>query len=396
MNAQGQTICLNMIVKNEAHVIRRCLESARPLIDAWVIADTGSTDGTQQIIREVMAGIPGTLLERPWVDFAHNRTEVLDESRGRCDYNLIIDADEEFAIDRGFTMPALDADSYNLEVRYSGLAYHRKQMVRGALPWRYVGVLHEYIHCDQARTEALLPGVRTVVHHEGSRARDPLTYRRDAIVLEKALLDEPDNARYVFYLAQSYRDAKEPELALRHYRRRAALGGWHEEVWYSLAQIALMEDALNRPWPEVMASHLAAVQAMPDRAEPLFRIAMHYQSAKEFHAARGFFEWARKVPRPGPTRLFVDRAIYDYLLDLEYAVCLYYAGDHAEAIAVNDRLLARGTLPAHLVDRVIKNRQFSIDALAAANPFLAPPAPETNSPILRRPVDVEIAQSLIV
>jgi hypothetical protein len=122
---------------------------------------------------------------------------------------------------------------------------------------------------------------------------------------------------------------------------------------------------------------------------------MHYQSTKEFHAARGFFEWARKVPRPGPTRLFVDRAIYEYLLDLEYAVCLYYACDHAEAIAVNDRLLARETLPAHLVDRVIKNRQFSIDALAAANRFLVPTAPESNSPISSLPVNVEIARSLI-
>lgn len=136
-------------------------------------------------------------------------------------------------------------------------------------------------------------------------------------------------------------------------------------------------------------------QAMSDRAEPLFRIAMHYQSTKEFHTARGFFEWARKIPRPGPTRLFVDRAIYDYLLDLEYAVCLYYVGDHAEAIAVNDRLLARGTLPAHLVDLVVKNRQFGIDAIAAANRFVVPTAPESNSSLSSGPVDVEIARSLI-
>ena len=33
MNAAGQTICLSMIVKNEASVIRRCLDSVRPIID---------------------------------------------------------------------------------------------------------------------------------------------------------------------------------------------------------------------------------------------------------------------------------------------------------------------------------------------------------------------------
>ncbi|QEH37134.1 Glycosyl transferase family 2 [Aquisphaera giovannonii] len=373
MNERGQTVCLNMIVKDEAHVIRRCLESARPLIDAWVISDTGSTDGTQNIIREVLADIPGTLIERPWVDFAHNRTEVLEASRGRADYILVVDADDEFEVDDSFVMPALAADSYNVALRFGGMGYHRRQMVRSALPWRYEGVLHEYLTCEQARTEEMLNGVRILVHHEGARSRDPLTYRRDALVLEKALLDEPDNARYVFYLAQSYRDAQDPELALRHYRRRAAMGGWRDEAWYSLYRIAHIESQFNKPWTEVMASYLTAFQYMPSRAEPLYWIAMHYQRGREFHVAKGFFEWAMAIPSPTPTALFVERSIYEYLLELEYAVSCYYVGEHAKAVAVNDRLLARGTLPADLVHRVAANRQFSRDVLAGQ--AVAPAAP---------------------
>ena len=41
MKAGGQTLCLSMIVKNEASVIGRCLPSLRPIIDYWVIVDTG-------------------------------------------------------------------------------------------------------------------------------------------------------------------------------------------------------------------------------------------------------------------------------------------------------------------------------------------------------------------
>jgi len=275
-------------------------------------------------------------------------------------------------IDDGFVMPPLDADSYSLGVRYGQLAYHRRQLLKSALPWRYTGVLHEYVHCPEAKTEAMLPGFHTLVHHEGSRARDPLTYRRDALVLEKALIDEPNNARYAFYLAQSYRDAGDNELAIRHYRRRLEMGGWTEELWYSRYQIALTEARSGKPWPEVMASYLAAFEFMPDRVEPLYQIAMHYQAAREFHAARLFFERALKVPKPAPTRLFVDRAIYDHLLELEYAVCCYYLGDHPEAIAVNDRLLARGGLPANLMELVMRNRGFSLDALRVQLPKMAP------------------------
>jgi glycosyltransferase involved in cell wall biosynthesis len=91
------SICLNMIVKNEAHVIARCLASARPLVDAWCIVDTGSSDGTQDKVRELMAGVPGTLHERPWKNFGHNRSEALELARTEgCDYLLFIDADEWF------------------------------------------------------------------------------------------------------------------------------------------------------------------------------------------------------------------------------------------------------------------------------------------------------------
>ena len=40
------TISLVMIVKNEAAILRETLELVRPIVDEFVIVDTGSTDGT--------------------------------------------------------------------------------------------------------------------------------------------------------------------------------------------------------------------------------------------------------------------------------------------------------------------------------------------------------------
>src|SRR5690348_8585746 len=99
------TVVLSMIVKNESAVIARCLRSVKPYITGWAISDTGSTDGTQDLIRRELAGIPGELIERPWRDFASNRNDALElaEKQGP-DWILIIDADEELRPEPGFSL----------------------------------------------------------------------------------------------------------------------------------------------------------------------------------------------------------------------------------------------------------------------------------------------------
>ena len=150
MNPAGQTICLSMIVKNEARVIRRCLDSVRDIIDYWVIVDTGSTDGTQDIIRAHFQDVPGELVERPWRDFAQNRSEALALARPRGDYTFIIDADDALELQAGFQLPRLSADSYQIDIQDTNIRYQRTQFVSNALAWRYAGVLHEYLTCEGA------------------------------------------------------------------------------------------------------------------------------------------------------------------------------------------------------------------------------------------------------
>lgn len=373
MEKHGQTVCLNMIVKNEAPVIRRCLDSLMALIDHWVIVDTGSTDGTQEIIREHLNHLPGTLIERPWVHFAHNRSEALVEARGKADWVLIIDADEVLVLADDFTLPPLEHHAYHFEILSGGVSYFKTQLVDNRLEWCFKNVIHEYIYSAEAETDAVLPGVRTLRFPDGARARDAHTYRRDALILENALIEEPDNSRYVFYLAQSYRDAGEHELSIRHYRRRVEMGGWIEEVWYSLYQIAEIQQRMGAPWAEVMQSYLLTYQTKPDRAEPLYKLGIHHQGRREFHLAYLFFRQAMAIPYPVQDRLFIEKPVYDHLLPIEYAVASYYVGDHRAAIETNNRLLCDPELPAEVYERVLENRRYSLDALC---PKVAEPREE--------------------
>src|SRR5580765_8274811 len=221
-------VCLSMIVKNEAPVIERCLASVRPYVHAWAIADTGSSDGTQDLIRRAMAGLPGELIERPWVDFATNRNEALELARRHGDYALIIDADDVLEVDPGRVFGDLDGPGYALEIADQVTSYWRDALLQLEVDWVWKGVVHEHLTCTQLGEVKKLAGARICRIGGGARSRNGLVekYRRDVEVLRRALVDEPDNARYVFYLAQGLRDAGQLAEAIDVYQRRVELGGW--------------------------------------------------------------------------------------------------------------------------------------------------------------------------
>jgi GT2 family glycosyltransferase len=357
------TVCLNMIVKNEAHVIRRCLDSVRPFVDHWMIVDTGSTDGTQDIIRAHFGDIPGELHERPWRNFGHNRSEALDFTRGKADYILIMDADNIFCAPAGWHWPELTAAAYEIMHKSSGTEYAGCVLVSNRLRWRYVGVLHEYIASDEPYRAEVLPGAWLDRRHEGARSRDADTFHKDAAVLEKALAEEPGNTRYAFYLAQSWRDAGELAKSRDAYRRRAAMGGWEEEIWFSLYQIATLSERLGEPPAEIEHAYLAAYQFRPLRAEPLVMLARWHRCRSEWALARLYARAAQAIPRPQDT-LFVDAATYRWCADDEAAVAAYWSGDRQECFALCWSLLDGDRAPEEHRARIEGNCDFAVKAVA--------------------------------
>lgn len=170
----------------------------------------------------------------------------------------MIDADDVLVAPPDFSMPRLTHDAYALTVMDQNVRYQRIHLVRAACGWRYEGVLHEYITCDRPHSKAHLPGLVYQRLGGGARSRDPEKFLKDAAVLQAALEREPQNARYVFYLAQSWRDAGRFQEALATYRRRAEMGGWDEEVWYSWYEAARLLERIGAERDALVAAYLRA------------------------------------------------------------------------------------------------------------------------------------------
>ncbi|MFI8101570.1 glycosyltransferase [Streptomyces sp. NPDC086023] len=362
------TVCLNMIVKNEAPTIRKCLESVRPLIDTWVIVDTGSTDGTQDVIREYFADLPGQLHERPWRGFDGSRTEAIELARDRADYLLFMDADDEMRIEPGFRMPELTHDAYQLAVHHGPVIHWRHTLVATRLPWRYVGVLHEYLDCGGPHSKDVLEGISLLIVGGGARQREGgerEKYLRDAKILEEGLAKEPYNARYAFYLAQSWRDAGEKEKSLAAYDHRVTMGGWVEETYLAQVYAARLATELERPAAEVMDRYLRAYESRPTRAEAIGDLARLCRLEGRWPLAHMFARRAVAVQRPDDI-LFVEFAWHDWRALDELAVAAYWTGEYQECLECCERLLGEGLLPEDQRERVTANRDFARAKLGSA------------------------------
>lgn len=339
------SICLNMIVKNESCVIKRCLESVKSLIDYWVIVDTGSNDGTQEVIRETLAGIPGELHERPWVNFAHNRTEALRLAKGKGSFALLIDADEELVIEPGFIKPDLGAQVYLVEVHYGIAVFHRELFVNTHYDWIWEGVLHEQIKCKSPLEKVLIAQkIHNISHPDGGRSLDPKKHARDAELLEEALQGDPDNTRYVFYLAQSYANSGQLDEARKQYERRAQMGGWDQEVYFSLYANAYIQQMQNKEPHVLIAAYEKAYRARRSRAEPLYRMGDIYFNSGQFSLARIVSQYGLMISHSRDS-MFVEPDIYRFGMRLLYADSCRALNDNDEALRQYEAVIKVKDLP---------------------------------------------------
>jgi tetratricopeptide (TPR) repeat protein len=300
------------------------------------------------------------LHERPWVDFGHNRSELMALARSKADYLLLLDADMTVSYDRT-RLHSLDADSYMLR-HDEDPEYWIKRLVRGDRRWWYVGATHEYITTDGTDRVGHLRAI--VIHHHADGGTRSEKLERDVRLLSEELAREPGNARAVFYLAQTESALGHLEESIELYRRRAGMDGWAEENFYALYQVGLLTDRLGRRDQAIIAL-FHAWNSRPQRAEPLYVLSSMFRERQQYHAAHLLSERGIHTPVPSDA-LFLHRWMYEWGLLFEYSIAAYWVGQPDAALRACDRLLAMPRLPDTYREQTEVNRTYCVRAVHGA------------------------------
>lgn len=369
------TICLNMIVKNESHIIVDTLKNLCSYINFsyWVISDTGSTDNTKELITTFFKekGIPGELVEHEWVDFAYNRTKALECAFNKTDYLLVFDADDSIVGD--FKLPTeYDCDRYTLRFG-TNFSYVRPLLFTNRKKWRFKGVLHEFLeNIDPISKSGTIEGdYHLISGRSGSRNKNPNKYIDDATVLKNAHLQILDTdyslaCRYAFYCAQSYKDAgtKWEKDAIEWYIKCLSLNMWDQEKYHSCLSIGNIymnqKDFQNalKYWYKTVEYDGERIEGIVNAQNYLRNDGQHLLVNALYHRFKNYKPFLKN-------KLFLFQNIYNDQLEYNNMISSYYVNDKQTGYTCLKQIIKNGTIDYTLLKSTIDNFKFYLDFLKA-------------------------------
>ena len=347
-----------MIVKNESETLPTLLDSVDGIISQWLIIDTGSTDGTQALIRERLGDLEGKLVERPWVNFGHNRTELVGMIPDTCDYALLLDADQRVELSSVAELSDelskhSSSDTFMVTVLEKNLEYAMPYLVRRGANFRYEGATHEYLTADRPLAQTALTSLR--IQHVGNGGSKADKYVRDKQLLEQDIREGKNLARNHFYLAQTLQDLGQLETAKMHYLWVAENSQWDEERYIAYLRRGRILKDEGRPF-DALDSFYSALDQCPDRLEALFEIVKQLQVQKHFVLAHRLVSSAEQstVNRI----LFLEKWIGEWGLKVEAGVIAWNLGDKGRAKQIFNEVLQLPNLSQSTIDLVQRNLSF--------------------------------------
>jgi hypothetical protein len=312
-------INLLIMVKNAGDDFRNILIENLPYVDRWTFLDTGSTDNTVEIIKDVMKNKRGVLYQEPFINFRDSRNRLLELAGTDCVFNIMLD---DTYILKGRVREFLEyvrgddvADSYSLTIDGSDTLYTSNRVTKSERKLRYENLVHEII---QSNLNIEIPFDFGYIYDKPSIYMKERTMERkqqDINTLLQMHKDDPTNPRTYYYIADSYIGIKEWDKAVDWFKKRVKIGnGFSSEIQDALYYIAaISENYLNVPWEICHQLYLNCFNYDNSRGDSLYLIGLHYKNVGYKQIAYMYMKYAFELGLP-KISMSVRKHIYNYHL----------------------------------------------------------------------------------
>ncbi|MGC1879517.1 MAG: hypothetical protein WA678_09105 [Rhabdochlamydiaceae bacterium] len=375
---QGETadqevkICLVMLVKNDAAAIEQCLTSIRGIVDCVCICDVGSSDATLFTVEERLReyGIPFKIFHHDWVHLGHNRTLSLQVAKKvltslnfdlENSYLLLLNPEMQLIAAPTFQKKTLTDDAYLLQEHSFFLSYssYEIHLLRASHYWYSTGAIQNEWSCE---TSFHIGKLQTLKIEE---PKNPLTKTR----LESdiaTLSNDPQNIHSLFRLAQIHKSLDHFEQAISFFEASLQFEGEKEQTWFSKYMIGSCYEEIGH-WDKALWWYLESFQTSPQRAEPLYKLALYYRLRSKNDLAYLFAKHGSYLPSYQNPLFSPIPPLLDYQFDEELSITSYYTPFKEEGVVANDHLILRRNVPWFVKDQAYRNLLFYIQGLPDAS-----------------------------
>ena len=357
--------CVMMVV-NEADRILVSLDSTKDWVDSYIFYDTGSSDGTQNIIRKWCEDNKREfhMLEGTFVDYSTSRNVLLDYSdEFNNDYNLLMESGDELkngdelrrfcdnytGESTGFFVRQLWGGENGVEIMY-----HNVRLIKTKRDWRYKGYVFEHIitpHLEHVLQSQVLDVTLYQDRRTVSRIHNYIQNKKFCDMLLDEYEHNPHDERNIFYLAQTFASLGNSQFAYKFYEMRSKMTGYKEEIFHSLMRCGdLREDSDGKI--DFYKKALAVLHLK--RVEPLLCLVEIYKQRNMWHEAFEHAQEALSLNFPIECRLFTDKQAYDYKRwHIFYVVTFYYVKNGGDTSLMTSAINA--------CDKAISAQYYGVD-----------------------------------
>jgi tetratricopeptide (TPR) repeat protein len=303
--AQGHTLSLCMIVRDEEDMLGRSLAAAQDAVDEIIVVDTGSTDRTVEIAESFGA----TVLHHEWTgDFAEARNVSFDAATS--DWIVYLDADEVLADGEAARLRALVGRTWREafflhEQNHTGdledgtsVHHNALRVFRNRPEYRFTGRIHEQIaHTLPAFIPERIETTDVRIEHFGYLGvvrEEKDKSRRNLELLERQLSEQGESAFLRFNLGSEHAALGEHDSALEHFRAAWAQvkeDGNPRTFGFAPSLVGRLAACLriNRHLEELEAHVEEGLAIFPRFTDLVYELALGRFYAGELDAARTLF-----------------------------------------------------------------------------------------------------------